>query len=469
MRRAPSVSSLTIACIATAVLFTLLPDVASAQQVLQHPTLCDPQPMTTGTSTILTGASSPLNYILNGLDRMSTGIFQSCGQAGIAIATVLGTFETLWFVVQTVVWKHRIEEMLKDMMFKTMTCLTVIALIVGLSGASAPGVATPIEPGGAIVKEIAFGFFSGVAQNAVNQLYPGGNPVSQISSTSIGSSMTSASNGILQNGIEAGDIIINCPATIYWSKHGSKDNFLGDILNVVKTVASLPFVLSGFVLGISVVVFYVLIDVLLVATMVDGLLVLAVGVFTLGFANSRWTADNAAPYFRLIFAVGWKVFSYVFIANLGVYLIDATVTSEIDLATTVGLDWPALPIGGDFGLLIVMILIGIMVLGAGNISKALSAGSFSVGVGGAATARALEFAYIAYAVGSGGAGAATGAAAKNGIAKAGGSAGSGGGGGGVGGGPRPVPNLPQSIKSHAQSGIEHETTGGGISFRPHGN
>jgi P-type conjugative transfer protein TrbL len=433
----------------------MLPTIAAA--AIAMPAECYPiSDSTTSNITYLTASTTNFNQMLGNLDAISSSIFQKSGQAGLYIASVLGVIEVTWFVINTIVLKHNIDEILREMFFKLLTVSFIISLILGLS-----------QNGGSVVKDFSITMFAGLANTATSGLLPAQpQSVNLAAGGGTGYAMQGASNGIISQGLTVADVIVNCPAKLYSATHPPTGNpLVAGLQNISREIVALPDNIDAAVFAVFVMLVYAAIDFLLVATMIDGLLVLSVGIFTLGFANSRWTSDNASSYFRLMFAVGWKIFAYTFIANLGSVLIFDTVANELNSFATSPWDIPSYPPGGIAGLAVVLLLLIVMTVFAGGISKALSSGNFQVGVAGGALRTLLELRLLSYAVGGAAAMAGRAAAAPNAIAKSGGAAA---GPAARSGGSATIPQRPVGVSSAVARGVDHDVTSAGINFRPHG-
>jgi hypothetical protein len=412
---------------------------------------------------------NPLNNLLSIFDTLSGNIFDASSKAGLTIATLLGTMEMIWFTVSSLVFKHNMEELFKDLFFKTISITMVYALIVGLAANN-----------GGLAKSIPFTFFPSLASAIFTDIQtngglPGQGSAPQITITT-GDPTTgieSSSQTIISDAFLATYAIVQCPLEVAKANNAFSVNIF-DAGSVVAAILGCFLYVYAVVNAVSVLLLFALLDLALVATMIDGLIVLSAGVFMVGFANSRWTHDNATPYFRLMFSIGWKLFSYIFVANFATILIIGVVNAalkEVDTAAK-GNIVGAFTMAPDALMAITLIttFIAALFLNVNSIAKALSSGTLSLGPGLGTVRLAMDAALLLATRGASGAGnnpkpptnpdslRNPNQPNKN---------GNGGGGGGGGGRPPIASDVIAKLGNHAQNSLDGDVTGAGVDFRPH--
>ena len=351
-------------------------------------------------STTSAAGNSGLDQLVNAINNLSGPMFTYGGQIALMFCKLLGTVEVLWFLYTTLWKRHSITELLEGYIFKMIAILFLFSFINYLSMNQ-----------GAAIKNFVYTGFSQLASHVAQG--PGGNYFSTSNTTfqvNNGSPATGPLDQIATDANCNAYAILQYPAAEWAQNLQLGTSFFGmanDLKALVELGSAMIPMIAALIATIVMCLAYMFLLVLMAITIIDSSLMLAIGIFLLGFGASRWTHSISQSYFKYCLSMGFKVFALQIISSIGTVIIANIVKSDIALYNgqffqgAGGFPIPAIDILSSIGIVLVSIVTIGMALNADKMATTLASGTPAFGMTGAALEGIGMAATAAAAVGGG--------------------------------------------------------------------
>ena len=335
--------------------------------------------------------ASPFVALVKMIDQATGGIYDASAAVGKMLLVGLGTIEICWFIYSTVWQKTSIPDILASAFFKMISLAVILAIITTIGSTR-----------GALVRNIIYGFFGSIgtlitSTNGAGQGQTG--TTIQFNTAAQGSAVAAPLNQLMQDAECNQYLLTQYPADIYRMHHSTGLpglNIADDITIIIATLSSVVERLFAMMLGAAQFMLFLFLAISMVLVVIDSSIMLAAGVFLLGFGASRWTSGIGASYFKYIIAIGFKVLAIQFVAGLITYLINKAISYGV---TNNNFDFPTLDDSTLIGVAMLIFVGFVLVINVNKVADTLASGTPSFGMTGAM----VETAVTAAAVVGGGA------------------------------------------------------------------